>query len=92
MNIYDANVADFPRLPGETDDSPRIMRAIEAAAGGELYVPKGVYEIATPIEVKSCTSIQFHSSAVLRAVKEMDYVLSYDGEKQENKSPRYLAW
>ena len=91
MNIYDANVADFPRLPGETDDSPRIDRAIEAAAGGELYVPKGVYEIATPIEVKGYTSIQFHSSAVLRAVKEMDYVLSYDGSKQENKENSILA-
>ena len=30
----DVSVADFPRLPGETGDSARIMRAVEAAGKG----------------------------------------------------------
>lgn len=29
----DTSAADFPRLEGETDDSPRFMRAIAAAPG-----------------------------------------------------------
>ena len=31
---WDADLADFPRLAGETDDSPRFMRAVAAAANG----------------------------------------------------------
>ena len=81
-SIYEKNVADFPRLSGETDDAPRIQRAIDAAAGGELYVPKGVYEIASPLVIRGYTSIQFHTSAVLRAVKEMYYVLDFNGDNQ----------
>ena len=36
MSVADVSVADFPRLAGETGDSVRIMRAVDAAGrGGE---------------------------------------------------------
>ena len=39
---WDADVADFPRQAGETGDSARIMRAVEAAGkGGVVWFPKG---------------------------------------------------
>lgn len=77
---WDANVADFARLSGETDDAPRIRRAIEAAGkNGIAYIPRGEYEIATPLVVTNRCSLELHPAAVLRAVAKMDFVLTWDG-------------
>ena len=76
--IYDVNLNEFPRIGGETEDSARIMRAVGACAGGVLYIPKGAYLLEAPVTVKNCCSLMLHKSAVLKAVKEMDYVLIYD--------------
>lgn len=78
MSVYDISLSDFERLTGEKSDSPRIKRAIEACANGVLYIPKGIYEIDEMIEVTNCCSLLLHKSAVLKAVKEMPYVLKYD--------------
>ena len=87
VQIYDINVNDFPKTGGEADDSPRIMRAVEACAGGVLYVPKGVYLLESPVAVKNCCSLLLHKSAVLKAVKKMDYVLVYDAAAAYAKKP-----
>lgn len=76
--IYDVSIASFPRGTEETGDSARIKRAIEACGQGVLYFPKGVYEIDEMLEVKNCCSLLLHKSAVLKAVKEMPFVLMYD--------------
>lgn len=78
MNTYDVCVADFPRLAGEASDDKRIMRAINSCERGVLYIPKGVYEIENMLTVTNCCSILMHKSAVLKATKEMDFVLFYD--------------
>ena len=44
--IWDVNVADYPRLAGETSDDARIMRAASDCEGGVLYFGQGLYEIA----------------------------------------------
>lgn len=75
---WDITLNDFPREQGETGDTARIMRAVEACEGGVLYIPKGVYELTEPVVVKNCCSLLLHKSAVLKAVREMDYVLIYD--------------
>lgn len=54
------------------------MRAVEAAGNGVLYFPKGLYEIDEMLEVKNCCSLLLHKSAVLKAVKEMPFVVMYD--------------
>jgi hypothetical protein len=71
----DASVADFPRLAGETDDAPRLQRAIDATTGGVLYLPRGDYEIASALVVTNRCSLLMHKSAKLKAVAEMGYVL-----------------
>jgi len=81
----DATLNDFPRLDGETDDSPRLVRAIEACPSGVLYIPAGVYEIASPIVITNLCSLLLHKSAILRAVKEMDFVLTIDCSFQRSK-------
>lgn len=77
--IFDRNLLDFPKFEGEKDDSPRFARAIAACENGVLYVPKGVYDIASPIKISNFCSLEMHPAAVLKAVKEMDFVLTYDG-------------
>ena len=77
--IEDANLRDFPRLAGETDDAPRFRRAIAAAADGVLAVPKGEYEIATMLYVTNRCSLLMHPNAHLKAVAKMNYVLFWDG-------------
>lgn len=76
--VFDVTLADFPKEANERDDSSRIQRAIEAADGGVLYIPKGEYEIASPIFVRNNTSLLMHSQARLTAVCEMEYILTYE--------------
>ena len=74
-SVIDASAADFPRLTGETDDAPRLQRAIDATTGGVLYLPRGDYEIASTLVISNRCSLLMHKSATLRAVAEMEYVL-----------------
>ena len=41
FSAFGASLADFPRLGGETSDSPRIARAIAGVPLGVLDVPAG---------------------------------------------------
>ena len=50
--MYDVLLADYPRLPAETDDSARIQRAIDACENGILCIPKGDYQIASPLVIR----------------------------------------
>ncbi len=78
VGIWDASVADYPRLQGETSDDGRIMRAARDCAGGVLFFPKGVYQIAEMLLVDNGCSLLLHKSAVLKAVARMPYVLKID--------------
>ena len=71
----DTSLTDFPRLAGETDDAPRLQRAIDATKGGVLYLPRGDYDIASTLIISNRCSLLMHKSATLRAVAEMDYVV-----------------
>ena len=77
--VWDASVADFPRLAGEMDDSPRFVRAISAAPNGVVRVPKGEYEIASMILITNRCSLSMHPAAHLVARAKMKYVLFWDG-------------
>ena len=77
--MYDTHLNDFPRLVGECDDSPRIQRAIDATPNGIVAIPKGDYEIASPLFIKNRCSLDMHPAARLIATREMDFVLTYDG-------------
>ncbi len=84
----DHTLADFPRLAHENDDAPRIQRAIDACPSGVLYIPAGRYEIAAPLCVKNLCSLLLHKSAILRAVKEMDFVMRVECAMQWDQSLR----
>lgn len=72
---YDHSVAEFPRLAGETDDTPRLQRAVDACERGVLFVPKGDYELASTLVLRGNASVSMHPFAKLKAVKDMDYVV-----------------
>lgn len=78
-SLADADLRDFPRLAGETDDAPRIVRAVESAPNGVLAIPRGDYRIASPITVTNRCSLEMHPAARLIAVTNMDFVLTWDG-------------
>jgi len=77
--MYDNHLSDFLRLNGETDDSARIQRAIDATPNGILCISKGDYEIASPLFIKNRCSLDMHPAARLIATEKMEFVLSYDG-------------
>ena len=82
--VWDVSVADFPRKPGETGDSARIARALEAAGeGGVVWFPRGEYAVDSMIVVSNRTSLLLHKSARLKAAKEMPFVLRYFGRQLE---------
>ena len=77
--MYDSILTDFVRLDNESDDSPRIQRAIDATPNGILCIPKGDYKIASPLFIKNRCSLDMHPAARLIATEEMEFVLTYDG-------------
>ena len=48
---WDRSLADFPRHAGETDDTGRLRRAVDAVPSGVLYVPRGTYSISSMVEI-----------------------------------------
>jgi len=82
---WDADVSDFPRQAGETGDSARILRAVEAAGkGGVVWFPRGDYAIDAMLVVSNQTSLWLHKSAHLQATREMPFLLKYYGRELEN--------
>jgi len=82
---WDADVSNFPRLPGERGDSARIMRAVESAGrGGVVWFPRGEYEIDSMLVVSNQASLLMHKSAHLKAMEEMPFVLRYYGRMMED--------
>lgn len=77
--MYDHILTEFPRLPGEASDSPRIQRAIDATENGILCIPKGDYEITETLHILNHCSLDMHPAARLIAKAPMDFVLIYDG-------------
>lgn len=77
--MYDNILTDFLRKETDKSDSERIQRAIDATPNGILCIPKGDYEIATPLFIKNRCSLDMHPAARLVATEEMDFVLTYDG-------------
>ena len=78
--MYDTILTDFPRLPGDHSDSERIQRAIDATENGILCIPKGDYQIRTPLTITNRCSLQMHPAARLIAEEEMDFVLTYKAD------------
>lgn len=78
--MYDHILTQFPRLDGETSDSPRIQRAIDATANGILCIPKGDYDITETLYIRNRCSLDMHPAARLIAKKEMDFVMEYAAE------------
>ena len=90
MPLWDHSLAEYPRLPHESTDEGRIRRALADCAGGVLCVPRGLYTVAEMITVDNACSLLLHKSAVLRAVREMPFVLTVDASAA-CPTPRY-AW
>lgn len=79
--MYDSILTDFPRLPDEASDSPRIQRAIDATENGILCIPKGDYRIDRTLYIKNRCSLDMHPAARLIASAEMEFVLEYSSDK-----------
>ena len=85
--FWDASVADFPRLAGETGDSARIQRAVAAAGdGGVVWFPRGEYEIDAMLQVTNFTSLILHKTAHLKAVKEIPFLLRYEARRPRTRA------
>ena len=74
----DHSLDEFPILPGETDDTARIQRAINATPAGTLTVPRGIYRISSTLRVTNRCSFDLNKNAVLKAIKPMKVVMRID--------------
>ena len=72
----DHTLCEFPAQAGETDDAPRIQRAIQATPNGVLTIPRGTYRIATPIVINNNCSLEMNKNTILKAVAPMETVVS----------------
>ena len=76
--MYDSILTDFFKQANDKSDSERIQRAIDATPNGILCIPKGDYNIKTPITITNRCSLKMHPAARLIAEAEMDFVLTYN--------------
>ena len=75
----DHSLSEFPRRSGETDDTPRFQRAVDACrGGGRLFVPAGDYAFASTLYVTNLCIVQMSPTAVVRAVKPMKWMVEID--------------
>lgn len=72
---WDRSLDEFPACADEADDTARLQRAIDATPDGVLYIPRGVYRISRPLNVRNLCSLDLHKSAVLQAVADMAFVV-----------------
>lgn len=71
----DHSLDEFPRLGGECDDAARMQRAVDATPSGVLRIPAGTYTLSATLSITNFCSLEMNKSAVLRAAKEMPFVL-----------------
>ncbi len=62
-------------------DAEWIQAAIDANPEKEVLIPAGLYKIDQTIKIQNGASLKMDKAAILVAVKEMDYVLSYYGRE-----------
>ena len=72
---WDRSVAEFPAFAGETDDAPRLQRAVDASANKVLFVPAGDYRLAQTLVITNFCSVLMHKGARFLAEKPMDFVV-----------------
>lgn len=75
---WDASLADFPRQAGETDDTARLQRAVDATPHGVVSVPGGLYRLSSTLWVTNACSLRLHKTAVIRAVRPMEFLVVID--------------
>lgn len=75
---WDQNAGAFKALPGESDDAPRLQRAVDACANKVLFIPAGEYRLARTLVVTNFCSIQMHKNTRLIAARTMDFVVRVD--------------
>lgn len=74
----DKSLDEFPRLAGETDDTPRLQRAVNALPEGSLYIPKADYRLASTWMITNRCSVELNRGARLEAIREMPYLVKID--------------
>ena len=87
----DHRLSEFPRLDGETDDTPRFQRAVDACHGGGLLeVPTGEYSFAGTLYVTNLCSVKMSPAALIRAVRPMKWMVEIDctWEYDSRKAPK----
>ncbi len=86
--VSGGSLSDYPRLAGETDDSGRLQRAIDANPSGTVQVPAGEYRLASMVSVTNLCSLALDKSAVVRAVREMPFVIRINVQPLFDALPR----
>ena len=73
---YYVSIKEFPRLSGETDDSPRIQRAIDSiatAGGGKLVLEAVKYILNTSINLDINVYLEGQGSAMWKVGTTLSY-------------------
>ena len=88
--LADVSLSAFSRKAGESDDAPRLQRAIGSAPNGVVSVPAGIYEIGSMVYMTNRCSLLMHKNAILKAVRQMEYVLNIGFAKSWDNYARYF--
>lgn len=64
---------------GFSSDSDWIQATVEANPEQKIYIPEGIYKLDKPIVIRNGASLKMDKATLLLAVKEMDFVLRYEG-------------
>jgi len=83
------SIGNFPLIIPESDDSPRIQRAIDRVfelGGGIVFIPRGTYTISTPIQLRNYVSLHGAGGRHTRLKKKAGSLGNIIEYKQEDTS------
>ena len=80
-DAFERTLDEFPALAGEADDTARLQRAVDATPHGVVSVAGGLYRLSSTLRVTNECSLRLHKTAVIRAVRPMEFLIVVDRTK-----------
>ena len=88
-------ISDYPRLTGETDDAPRLQRAIDdvySKGGGTIKLTSGTtYDLKSQVKMKPYITIKGTDNLQLEDLSKSVVLNCYYGKNDENNAQIILS-
>lgn len=83
MRVLFLALLAFSTADAIADDTERLQRLVDSAPGGTVTITSGVYRLERTLFVTNLASVRLDPTAVLKAVRPMDYVVKINHHRRQ---------